>query len=193
MFTHIAKMPLQDIVDRAGSFKALFDSMKAGGMDVEEQVQEALSEDRIYSYVGMRIEKLESGSVHLSFPMSKKVTRWGGMVHGGVVMTALDTTCGLAVMTVNPGKNQVTMELKVNFLEPLINGPFRAQGRVIRNGRTTVVAEGEIRDSKGVLCAKGIGTWLILSPSGSRKPIPSPTGSNSAIGRVSQPEQPAHF
>jgi acyl-CoA thioesterase len=139
--------------------------MKASGV-AEKQVQDALSQDRIFSYVGMRVEKLESGTVQMSFPMSENITRWGGIVHGGVVMTVMDTTCGVAVMTVNPEKNQVTMELKVNFLEPLINGPFRAQGRVIRNGRTTVVAQGEIRDSKGVLCAMGIGTWLILSSSG---------------------------
>jgi uncharacterized protein (TIGR00369 family) len=158
-------MSLQDIVDRAGSFKALFDSLKTGGADVEEQVQEALSNDRIFVYVGFKIENLESGSARLSFPMSENVTRWGGIVHGGVVMTALDNACGLSVMTVNPGKNQLTIELKVNFLEPLTAGPFLALGKVIRNGRTTVVAEGEIRDSKGVLCAKGIGTWLILSSS----------------------------
>ena len=109
------------------------------------------------------MDRVDSGSVQLSFPMSEKVTRWGGIVHGGVVMTALDNACGLAVMTVNPGKNQVTMELKVNFLEPLTDGPFRVLGRVIRAGRTAIVAEGEIRDSKDVLCAKGIGTWLVLS------------------------------
>ncbi len=63
-------------------------------------------------------------------------------------------------MTVNSGKNQVTMELAVNFLERLTEGPFSVTGRVIRSGRTAIVAEGEIRDSKQRLCAKGLGTWL---------------------------------
>ena len=82
------------------------------------------------------------------------------MVHGGVITLALDNACGLAVMTVNQGKNQVTMELKVNFLEKLTDGPFQVIGKVIRSGRTAIVAEGEIRDSNGGLCAKGMGTWL---------------------------------
>jgi acyl-coenzyme A thioesterase PaaI-like protein len=90
MHTQIAKMSLQDIVNKAGSFRALFGSIEASGV-AEKQVQDAFSED----------------------------------------------------------------------------GPFRAQGRVIRNGRTTVVAEAEIRDSKGVLCARGIGTWLVLLSIGS--------------------------
>jgi uncharacterized protein (TIGR00369 family) len=160
-------MSFRDIVEKAGSFKALFDSLKSSGADVEKQVQQAFENDRIFSYIGFKVDKAESGNVLLSFPLSENVTRWGGMVHGGVVMTALDNACGLAVMTVNPGKNQVTMELKVNFLEQLTDGPFHVHGKVIRSGRTTIVAEGEIRDSKGILCAKGMGTWLVLNSSSS--------------------------
>jgi acyl-CoA thioesterase len=159
-------MSFRDIVDRAGSFKALFDGMRASGADVEKEAQDAFENDRIFRYIGFKVEKVDSGFVQLRFPLSENITRWGGIVHGGAIMTALDNACGLAVMTVNPGKNQVTMELKVNFLEQLANGPFHVQGRVIRAGRTAIVAEGEIKDSKGTLCAKGIGTWLILNSSG---------------------------
>jgi acyl-CoA thioesterase len=156
-------MSFRDTVDKAGSFKALLDNLRASGANVEKQVQQAFENDRIFGYIGFTVDKVEPGSVRLSFPLSENATRWGGMVHGGVVMTALDNACGLAVMTVNPGREQVTVELKVNFLEQLTNGPFRVHGKVIRSGRTTIVAEGEIRDSKDVLCAKGIGTWLVLN------------------------------
>jgi acyl-CoA thioesterase len=158
-------MSFRDIVNKAGSFKALIGNLKASGADVEKAVQQAFENDRIFRYIGFTVDEVEPGSVRLSFPLSENTTRWGGMVHGGVVMTALDTTCGLAVMTVNPGKDQVTMELEVNFLEQLTDGPFYVQGKVIRSGRTAIVAEGEIRDSKDALCAKGIGTWLVLNSS----------------------------
>ena len=156
-------MSFRNIVDRSGSFKALFESLKASGADVERQVQEAFEHDRIFGFLGFRVEKVEPGRVQMSFPLSDNATRWGGMVHGGVVMTALDNACGLAVMTVNPGKDQVTMELKVNFLETLTDGPFHVQARVIRSGRTVLVAEGEISDSKDSLCAKAGGTWMVLN------------------------------
>ncbi len=156
-------MSFRKLVEDAGSFKALFESLQASGAETKELVQQAFENDRVFSYIGFKVDRVDSGSVQLSFPYSENVTRWGGIVHGGVVMTALDNACGLAVMTVNPGKNQVTMEFKTNFLEPLTDGPFRVLGRVIRTGKTAIVAEGEIRDSKGVLCAKGIGTWLVLS------------------------------
>jgi acyl-CoA thioesterase len=154
-------MSLQDLVERAGSFKALFDQLRAAGADIEEQVQQALESERLFKYVGFSVEKIDEGIVRMSFPFSENITRRGGIVHGGVVTTALDNACGVAVMTVNPGKNQVTVELKVNFLEKLTDGPFQVLGRVIRSGKTAMVAEGEIRDSKDRLCAKGIGTWLV--------------------------------
>ncbi|MGP8124847.1 MAG: PaaI family thioesterase [Nitrososphaerales archaeon] len=153
-------MSLHDLVERAGSFKAAFERLKADGADVEKQVQQTFENDRLFKYVGFEVEKIDEGVVQMSFPFSENITRWGGMVHGGVVTVALDNACGLAVMTVNQRKNQVTMELKVNFLEKLTEGPFHVVGRVIRSGRTAIVAEGEIRDSKDKLCAKGIGTWL---------------------------------
>ncbi len=156
-------MSFRKLVEEAGSFRALFESLRAAGADVSAQVQEAFENDKVFRYIGFKVDSVDQGSVQLSFPFSENVTRWGGIVHGGVVMTALDNACGLAVMTVNPGKNQVTMEFKVNFLEPLTDGPFQALGRVIRKGKTAIVAEGEIRDSKGVLCAKGLGTWLVLA------------------------------
>jgi acyl-CoA thioesterase len=156
-------MSFHDLIERAGSFKALFDGLKATGVDVEKQVQQAFENERLFKYVGFSIEKIDEGVVQMSFPFSENLTRRGGMVHGGVVAIALDNACGLAVMTVNPKKNQVTMELKINFLERLTDGPFHVSGRVIRSGRTAVVAEGEIRDSKDRLCAKGIGTWLTSS------------------------------
>ena len=65
-------------------------------------------------------------------------------MHGGIISFALDTVGGLACMANNPGVDQVTIELTVNFLKPLKKEPFRAIGRELRSGRTTAVAEAEM-------------------------------------------------
>jgi acyl-CoA thioesterase len=64
-------------------------------------------------------------------------------------------------MTVNPGTDQLSLELNVSFLAPLKKGPFTARGVVIRRGGSTAVAEGEIRDADGRLCAKSLGTFYL--------------------------------
>ena len=151
------------LLGEAGSFRNLFSTARKRGFDVEAEVQKAMSMDsELFRIVGYTVEKVGDGEAALSFPYGPAVARRGGMVHGGVIMYTLDNVCGIAVMTVNSGVDQLTMELKVNFLEPLEKGPFTAAGRVIRAGKTVAVAEGEVRDAAGKLCAKSLGTWYMV-------------------------------
>ena len=155
-------MSFERLLDQAGSFRNLFAVAKRGGADVQAEVQKAMTwNSELFRTVGYRIVKVGNGRAELSFPFSRAIARRGDIVHGGIIMYTLDNVCGIAVMTVNPGVDQVTMELKINFLEPLRKGPFRATGKVVRAGSTVAVAEGEVRDADGMLCAKGMGTWYM--------------------------------
>ncbi len=155
-------MSFDELLKEAGSFRNLFALARKAGADVEAEVQKAMTMDsEIFKMVGYKVAKVGEGVAEFAFPFSNAIGRRGGMVHGGIVMYTLDNICGIAVMTVNPGMDQVTMELKVNFLEPLRKGPFRATGKVIRAGRSVAVAEGEILDRGGLLCAKALGTWYM--------------------------------
>lgn len=156
-------MSFERLLDEAGSFRNLFAVARKGGVNVEKEMQQAMRWDsELYSTVGYEVVRVEDGVAELRFPFSKAITRRGDMVHGGIIMFTLDNVCGIAVMTVNPGIDQLTTELKINFLEPMRKGPFSAVGKVVRAGNTMAVAEGEIRDAEGKLCAKGMGTWLMV-------------------------------
>ena len=156
-------MSFEKLLDEAGSFRNLFAMARKGGVNIEAEMQAAMRWDsELYSTVGYKVEKLEEGRAELSFPFSRVIGRRGEMVHGGIIMFPIDNACGIAVMTVNPGVDQLTTELKINFLEPMRGGPFRAIGKVVRAGKNIAVAEGEIWDADGRRCAKGIGTWLMI-------------------------------
>ena len=150
------------LLKRVGSFERLFEQGREMGFDVEEQVEKLFRADsKLFRIVGFKVLKMKGGIAELSFPYSKAITRRGGIVHGGVVLYTMDSACGMAVMTVNPGTDQLSLELNVSFLSPLRKGPFIAKGVVIRRGGSTAVAEGEIRDADGRLCAKSLGTFYL--------------------------------
>jgi uncharacterized protein (TIGR00369 family) len=150
------------LLDQAGSFRKLFAMARKGGADIQAEIQKAMSWDsELFRTVGFTVSKVGDGEAELIFPYSKPITRRGGIVHGGIIMYSLDNACGIAVMTVNPGVDQLTLELHVNFLAPLRKGPFRAVGKVVRAGGSVAVAEGELRDADGVLCAKSLGSWYM--------------------------------
>ncbi len=89
-----------------------------------------------------------------------------GTVHGGYALTLLDSALGCAVMSMLPrGVGYTTLETKANFLKPITKdtGLLRCEGRVVRVGRRTGFAEGDIKDASGAVFAFGTSTCLILS------------------------------
>jgi uncharacterized protein (TIGR00369 family) len=159
-------LSFEDLLASSGGFKGLFASMRQSGLNLESELESFLrSESGLFSIAKFSVKKIVVGGAEISFPFSDAVARHGGIVHGGIISFALDTVGGLACMANNPGVDQVTIELTVNFLKPLKKEPFRAIGRELRSGRATAVAQAEIRDGDDELCAIALGTWYkILKP-----------------------------
>ncbi len=118
--------------------------------------------ENLYSYLGIKITKIEKGYCQLSLPYTEKITRSGNVVHGGIMMTAVDYAGGITTMTVNDGMDQVTQEVKINFLTPMSMGPFRIEGSVIKPGRTAVIVEIKVFDSEDRLGVIALGTWYVI-------------------------------
>ena len=153
-------MVLKEVFERYRGRDGSLSGVRGGR--IENEVQRVLQADsELFRLVGYKVMRIRSGLVEMSFPYSRAIARRGEMVHGGVTMYTLDSVCGLAVMSANPGGDQLTLDLNVSFLEPLRKAPFRARGTVIRAGGSTAVAEGEIRDVEGHLCAKSLGTFYL--------------------------------
>jgi uncharacterized protein (TIGR00369 family) len=88
-----------------------------------------------------------------------------GTVHGGYTATLLDSCMGCAVQTLlDAGEGFTTLELKVNFIRPLLPGMGKvlAAGTAIHRGSRTAVAEARLEDQAGRLLAHGTSTCLLL-------------------------------
>jgi uncharacterized protein (TIGR00369 family) len=89
-----------------------------------------------------------------------------GTVHGGYAATLLDSALGCAVQsTLKPGIGFTTLELKVNFVRPLLDttGPVRAEARIIHAGTTIATAEGKLLDGRARVFAHATTTCLIFA------------------------------
>lgn len=90
-----------------------------------------------------------------------------GSVHGGVYATILDSAVACAIHSTLPaGATYTTLELKVNYLRPLLEGgpEVQAIGEVIHVTRQTGLAEGRIVDENGKIYAHATTTCLIRRP-----------------------------
>lgn len=109
--------------------------------------------------------EVESGRVVFEGYPSAKLFNPIGSVHGGWAATLLDSSVGCAVHSVLPaGKGYTTVELKVNFVRPIMpdSGPIRAEGKIIHAGKRIATAEGRLTDASGRLYAHATTTCMIF-------------------------------
>jgi uncharacterized protein (TIGR00369 family) len=112
-------------------------------------------------FLGARAEHREKGRTLVSLEVRPELTNSWNFAHGGVVMTLLDCAMGSAARSLDDEvAGVVTVNLTANFVRSC-SGLLRAEGRVLRGGRSLVFCEGEVRDASGELVTKGIGTFRL--------------------------------
>lgn len=85
-----------------------------------------------------------------------------GVVHGGVLASLADTAGGLALYLGLPsGSRAATVEMKINFLEPVQHGVVFAEAKILRQGKYLAVIECDLTDGSGKMVAKALMTFSI--------------------------------
>lgn len=90
-----------------------------------------------------------------------------GSVHGGWALLLIDSATACAAHSLlGPGLGTTSIETKANFTKPILvnTGLVRCEGRVIAPGRQIIVAEAQIKDSRGRTLAHGTSTIMVTGP-----------------------------
>jgi len=125
-----------------------------------EELRERLHASNTAKQFGFVLAKAEPGRVVLRMRVDERHKQVHGVVHGGILAALADTTAAIAAYTVVPkGVEIATLELKINYLEPVPGGRVKADARVLRKGRNFIVAECEIFNETGSLAAKALLTF----------------------------------
>jgi uncharacterized protein (TIGR00369 family) len=126
----------------------------------EAELARRLRESNAGKLFGFELEAAEEGRAVMRMPVRPRHKQVHGVVHGGILAALADTAGGLATyMAVPPGTRIATVEMKINFLEPVERGTITADARVIRRGRNFAVVECDVRDAAGNLAAKALMTF----------------------------------
>ncbi|MGA6926505.1 MAG: PaaI family thioesterase [Desulfosarcina sp.] len=86
-----------------------------------------------------------------------------GIVHGGVIATVIDTaTFWSAFLRLLENDGLVNVDLKLNYLQPVVTGRLIARGFCMRPGRTISYSEAKVFDENQTLIAHGTSTLMVL-------------------------------
>ncbi len=111
----------------------------------------------------MRITRVEEGRAVMQMPVDGRYANPIGTLHGGIVCDLADAAMGAAFATTcEEGESYVTVELKCNYLRPVWNALLTATAWVVSRGKTTGLAECEVRDDTDRLIAKLSSTLMVL-------------------------------
>jgi uncharacterized protein (TIGR00369 family) len=112
--------------------------------------------------LGAQLVSARDGASEVVLPLAERHMNTWNVAHGGVTMTLADIALAMAARSVAAdGVGVVTVEMKVNFMQPG-RGELRATGRVLHRSTTMAYCEGEIRDSEGHFVAKALGTFKYM-------------------------------
>lgn len=116
--------------------------------------------------IGAKLLEAADGRAVIEVPYRDDLTQQHGYFHGGVVSAIADTTSGYAAYSMMPEDASVlTVEFKINLVNPAAGDRLRAEASVHKAGRTLVVVGATvsaIRGEEATICAEMLGTFIVL-------------------------------
>lgn len=110
----------------------------------DNRVRTSFGRQSAMATLGISIEDVGPGWVEFGFERRESLTQQHGLVHAGVIATAMDSACGYAAFSLMPADAAVlTVEYKINLLNPADSDQYLVNGWVVKPGRTLTVCQAE--------------------------------------------------
>jgi acyl-CoA thioesterase len=114
--------------------------------------------------LGIEVDEVESGFSLCSLELKENLLNLHNAVHGGVIYSLADIGMGVALFSLlEKDEKCLTIEIKINYLNPVYTGTLICAAKVIQKGKKIAVIESEIKNNDK-LTAKAIGTFSIFKP-----------------------------
>jgi uncharacterized protein (TIGR00369 family) len=111
--------------------------------------------------IGARVAEAEPGRVVIELEAGPQHRHGGGVVQGGIITQIADAAMGMSLATLQEdGMWNTTIELKINFLRPVVDGRLRAVGRVVEMKQTLLFSEADVLDDQERLVARASSTCM---------------------------------
>ncbi|MBF9034070.1 hotdog fold thioesterase [Rhodobacterales bacterium HKCCE2091] len=117
-----------------------------------ERIAESFARQGMMRTLDARIDAVAPGLVSLSAPITASVGQQHGYGHAALAFAVGDSAAGYAALSVmEPGREVLTVEMKINLVAPAAGLRLHAHGEVVKPGRRLVVvrARVEAEDAEG--------------------------------------------
>ena len=142
---------------------------KASNPDYVKVVRDSFARQGLMTTLGARIVTIEPGFCVIEMQYAPGVSQQQGFFHGGAIGAIADTAAGYAAYSLMPAGSEIlTVEYKLNLIRPAVPPTLRAEGRVVRAGKTLSVCRADVycsTDGRREACALLQSTLMRLATS----------------------------
>ena len=136
--------------------------------EVERRVRDSFGRQGLMAHLGAVLTEVRRGCVTIRMPFRPELSQQHGFFHAGGTSAIADSAGGYAGFTLFPDNSSVlTVEFKMNLLNPALGDALEATGRVVKSGRTLTVCQLEVvADAGGQRRAVAIGQQTLICLAG---------------------------
>ena len=109
----------------------------------------------------MKILEAKKGKAKVKMPCNKDFANPAGMMHGGVIVSLVDTALAVALSTLYKNNRFFTAKLEIKFKKSIKRGHIIATSDIIGRKGNFSFGEVEVENEKGDLIATAKGTFYI--------------------------------
>jgi uncharacterized protein (TIGR00369 family) len=120
-----------------------------------------INRDRFGGHLGYRLVDVRRGWARIEVDCTPQLMNPSGVMHGGASFGLADSAVAAALLTIyGAGNALLTIEMKINYLEPIVSGVVTAEASVLRSSRRSAYAEVDVW-AGGKLAGRATTTYMI--------------------------------
>jgi len=126
------------------------------------QMREAIRGIRFNELVGIRLVRIHKDGVTIDCALRPELLNAHGVLHGGVTATMADAAVGIAITTRVGRPAGTTVEMKLNYLRPVVSGKITARSYLLRMGATLCIGRVDMFNDAKELVSTALVTYMLL-------------------------------
>ncbi len=135
---------------------------------LEQRIQDSFNRQGLMAHLGASVTEIRRGLVTIRMPFRAELSQQHGYFHAGGTSAIADSAGGYAAFTMFPEDSSVlTVEFKINLLNPAQGDALEAIGKVVKSGRTLTICQLEVfADSERGRSLVAIGQQTLICMAG---------------------------
>jgi uncharacterized protein (TIGR00369 family) len=136
--------------------------MKIVNAEYIEELKKIVKNSPYPRHMAMEIDHIEFDKANIIINLADYHMQPFGIVHGGVIATMIDTaTFWATFLRLSENDGLVNVDLKLNYLQPVIDGRLMAKATCMRHGNSISYSEAKVFDENEKLVAHGTSTLMV--------------------------------